>query len=126
MSTRTTTHTQEVRDELFLVKSGFNGRCMHFTVGFYKHGNGFETLKKAIRAVSEYNEFNAARVIKAFESVEDLVYSVQFGREYSPVMYIKAINPDDGTEIIQKFGAVSLADEIGVQDDKLTLRFWWD
>jgi hypothetical protein len=126
MATRAATHPQETRDEVAMVKLGFDGRCMHFTVGFYKHGNGFDALKKCIRVVAEYNGFKAARVIKAFESVEDLVYSVEFGREYSPVMYIKAVNPNDGTEIIQKFGETSLADEIGIQDDKLTLRFWWD
>jgi len=125
MSTRSLPHPQEQRDEVAMIKMGFEGRCMQFTVGFYKHGSGFDALKKSIKAVGQYNNFEPAKVIKAFEAVEELVYSVKFGREYSPVMYIQAVNPDDGTDIIRAFGA-ALPDEIGVQGDKITIRFWWD
>ena len=128
------------RDKVAFIKIGFNDACTEFTVGF--HRTEFEDLDKVFRNVQEYNEFQHLKVRKAFASVKDLVYTARFGREASPVLYLK-LNPglyDSVSGEYKTFGVVEMTemigqirrafsrarcDEFSVMPDG-SIRIWWD
>src|SRR5271163_3798911 len=73
-----------------MVKHGYseaNG-CLQFLVNFHKYN--FNLLRKAVtQALPDgYNEFSAKRFVTAFNKIEPLLVRVQFGRDYSPVVFI--------------------------------------
>src|ERR1019366_3292901 len=75
------------RDHVNFVRVGYNDACTDFVVRFNKYD--FDHLEQAIKNVGDYNEFNGAAVAKAFAKIKHLVYNAEFGREGSPVLYLK-------------------------------------
>ena len=127
------------RDDVNFIRIGFNDASDNFLVKF--HHSDFDHLKQAMINVGDYNEYNGATVVKAFEKIEHLAYEASFGREGSPVLYIRlkreygeGIEPGTGTpigqaEVLNAFQRMkkARADEISVDGyDFAMIRIWWD
>ena len=85
------------RNTVEFVRIGYHDACINFTVHFREFSetdapNRFSELKQAIRAAGQYNEFEPMKVIKALEQVSNMIESIQFGREGSPVMYLRLVS----------------------------------
>jgi hypothetical protein len=135
---------QYARNNVEFVRIGYNDACIDFTVTFREFSlntNRFAELKQAIRAAGQYNEFEPAKVIKAIEQVDTLIDEVQFGREGSPVMYLRLIRGvwDQSAKTVNVYTTAKLrsiekqikgAFSETVFDewsrDKLAIRIWWD
>ncbi len=129
--------TETKRDHVNFVRVGYNDACTDFVVRFNKYD--FDQLQQAIKNVGDYNAFNGAAVAKAFASIKQLVYSAEFGREGSPVLYLHLRREDasvPGTgyplgadEVMAAFKRLRKhgPDEAWAdQYDAASLRFWWD
>lgn len=128
------------RDHVNFVRIGYNDACTDFVVRF--HHYDFDQLEKAIKNVGDYNEFNGAAIAKAFAKIKHLVYSVEFGREGSPVLYLHlkrdytegVTTPGTGDpigveEVMKAFKGMrkhSPDEAFADQYDAGSLRFWWD
>jgi hypothetical protein len=129
MSTRAAV-TEHARNSVEFVRIGFNDCCIFFTVGFYRHD--FADFRLAVKAAGQYNNFDPRAVLKAFDKIADSLDRVYFGREGSPVMYLKVEHSEDPAEIERRLVAVEAAFGRGVEVDEMdragtrTLRCWWD
>lgn len=122
------------RDSVEFVRIGYNDACINFLVKFDRYD--FDNLRKAIKNVDEYNEFQGAKVAAAFKKIEHLALSASFGREGSPVLYIRLRREDAevpgtgaviGADEVLKAMKSTLPDEADVErNDAGMLRFWWD
>ena len=133
------------RDTVEFVRIGYHDACINFTVQFREFSsndrNRFAELKQAIRAAGQYNEFEPSKVIGALDLVSNFIEEIQFGREGSPVMYLRLIAStwDSASETWHKHssktlrhiegfikGAFSNAvfDEFSREGN--VIRVWWD
>jgi hypothetical protein len=130
-----TTRLEVERDHVNFVRIGYQDACTDFTVHFYLYsGNGSEQLKDAIRAAGQYNDFSPARVIKAFDKIAHMVDEASFGREGSPVLYLKlksSVAPVDAERLQRLQGEIIAAFKSAAADEAdavsaRTVRLWWD
>ncbi len=126
------------------VRIGFNDACINFLVQFSKHD--FDELELCIADVTEYNAYRGASVAKAFSKIKHYLRRASFGREGSPVLYLKIEEREwigeqliaktterIATEIREIKNAFSrthvdefhLRDE-GHNDVATTVRLWWE
>lgn len=136
------------RNTVEFVRIGYHDACIDFTVLFREFSgeskNRFAELKKAIHAAGQYNEFEPAKVVSALDKVSNLIEQVQFGREGSPVLYLRLIASvwSTETETWRKYSAYELegmeqrvkhafANTVFDEWDRdktdgVTIRVWWD
>jgi len=125
------------RDHVAFVAAGYNDACTNFQVQFNRFE--FDLLRKAITNVGSYNEYQGRLVAAAFKKIEHLALSAEFGREGSPVLYVRLRredigepgkgNPIGADEVMKTFTEMrkSRPDAAGVDRfDNALLRFWWD
>jgi hypothetical protein len=131
------------RDTVAFCAAGYNDACIHFLLQFSHYG--FDEAEKCIRNVKEYNDYNGAKVANAFKSIVDKIDKVSFGREGSPVLYLRVKtyfhdgeeykkNPGKTkkyvAEIIEAFkdtvpDETYMMNEAG-EDSTSCVRLWWD
>jgi hypothetical protein len=117
------------RDHVNFVRIGFNDACTSFLVKFYS--TEFDDLEQAISNVGDYNESNGPTVAARFAAIKHLIDCAEFGRESSPVLYLR-LRPDYRDKIVEVIRALysvktSKPDESDINaHDNLNLRFWWD
>jgi len=127
-------NAEHKRDYVEFVRLGFNDACDNFLVNFNRFE--FDNLRKAIASVDSYNEFSGKRVAAAFKKIEHLALSAEFGREGSPVLYIRlrrqdaevpgTCEPIGAEEVLQAFKSTKV-DEAGARpNDAGLIRLWWD
>jgi hypothetical protein len=134
------------RDSVEFIRIGYHDACIDFTVKFREWSgslwtNRFMELKQAINAAGEYNEFDPSKVIKAIEQVDTLIDEVQFGREGSPVMYLRLISGtwDEFSKTFRKHTSAKLHNlekhiRVAFSDtafdewsrERNVIRVWWD
>lgn len=135
------------RDTVEFVRIGYHDACINFTVQFREFsGNDkdrFAELKRAIHAAGQYNEFEPVKIIAALDACSNLIEEIRFGREGSPVMYLRLIacTWDSNIEQWFKYSAKKLQSiEHQIKEvfttantvfdewsrDGLTIRVWWD
>lgn len=71
-----------------MIEQGYTEGPMMFRVYFVRQE--LQVVKECMDVVGEYNEFRASKVFSALRKLDEagLLYSVEFGREYSPVLYL--------------------------------------
>ena len=78
----------------------------------------------AIGLLKSYNKFigeNAAQIVSAILA-NNAAYRVDFGREYSPVIYVH-LKPGQEANVVSALKALK-PDELGVSEG--VVRAWWD
>ena len=87
----------------------------------------FKNLLSFISGIKSCNNFKGAKVAKAIKNLVEknlvMFFHVSFGREYSPVIYLR-FNPKDAARVKKAVKDLE-ADEV-TQPDKFQLRLWWD
>src|SRR5271166_3440895 len=115
------------RDAVEFVRIGYNDACTNFKVWF--HSSDFDLFSKAVYAAGEYNAFRPPLVNRAFAQIKDLLRSVEFGREGSPVMYLelKSEHKDNHAVAfnIRSTFISTTPSEFNVRPDG-KIRIWWD
>jgi hypothetical protein len=134
------------RDTVKFCAIGYNDACINFRLQFSHYD--FDTLRKCIAGVTEYNNYRGETVAKAFDRIADQIEKASFGREGSPVLYLyihsheydkqaekwNPRTPEVLAEIVKSirkaFSRASvdefmLQDE-GSQDNPACVRLWWD
>lgn len=137
------------RDTVKFCAIGYNDACINFRLQFSHYD--FDTLRKCIAGVTEYNNYRGATVAKAFDRIADQIEKASFGREGSPVLYLY-IKTQDYLEVkpgtsewiartpealaetvksIRKSFSRASVDEFmtmdeGHQDNPACVRLWWD
>ncbi len=90
--------------------------------------------KRLVSAIGGYNEFEPRKVNKAIDKIQDVVGSIEVGREGSPVLYIH-LSPnwqlEQNKERVKEAFKEAKADEVdeveGLFGSKTnTIRVWWD
>jgi hypothetical protein len=130
------------RDSVEFVRIGYHDACINFVVKFREWSGSterFTELKQAINAAGQYNEFEPSKVIRAIEQVCCFIDEIQFGREGSPVMYLRLISHiQDGEvwfkhsaktlrrieNVIKKAFSKTMFDEWSREGN--VIRVWWD
>lgn len=114
-----------------LVKRGYTegARCLSFRVGFNMAGDGRACALAALRAIGGYNAFNGdavADALDAFMGMDNVLWTVEVGRENSPVVYlhVKSDVVPAFRHIIENALREVHADELDWAGN--TLRAWWD
>lgn len=114
-----------------IVKRGFTQgtRCLSFRVGFNMLHGGRDAALAALRAIGGYNKFDGdavAHAVDPFMGTGDVLWTVEVGREYSPVVYlhVKSGVVPAFRRIIEHELREAHADELNWRGD--TLRAWWD
>lgn len=114
------------------------------SLDFLAEFSNLSQAAEAIRLVESYNDFNGVEVADALLALQrnDMVGRVEFGREYSPVLYLhvpwQIVTGSGGkgrqlTEqerghalvVIKKIMKQLKADEIDVRPGDV-IRAWWD
>lgn len=116
---------------------------------FKVSSNNLSELKALVNIVESHNDFESNRVNEAIEKIFPLVSGFEFGREYSPVLYInipywtsqqnqninrknhkaRQLTDIEKTEIINKVLTAfteAKADENFYDKDLNKVRAWWD
>lgn len=145
-----TTKTDQVnQDAVQLVKYGYGDmhslttRSLDFRTEEFEN---YETCAAALKLVSGYNNFDGPKVAKYLAEFWSQLMGVQFGREGSPVLYLKVPYwthqahgaqgtsgtrvPDEERQFVVqnllRLGKLLEADEAHVDERTGAVRLWWD
>lgn len=133
-----------MKAEVKMIAQGYKEGPMMFRVWFAQRD--LATVKEALYAVGSYNEFAAGQVFRALSKVSELglLYSLEFGREYSPVLYLSleggrivgeewhdydAEEHAENVEAVRKAFRGTKHDEFSVTYNEKGVpqfRIWWD
>lgn len=116
-------------------------KTVHETTLKYQIEYEIEDLYQILAEIGKYNEFDPREVIKFITKIQDMYSDIAptfdhirfiFGREYSPVLYIKTAYCDEKFQAYVKRVAlaslkcVEYNTEINSYGEKDTIRIWWD
>jgi len=93
------------------------------TLNFRTERMGVEDARKIVKIVRSYGEFSGATVARVLGMLASRIHAVEFGREYSPVLYVH-YNPDYEQTVLHTLGYAK-PDELDVVVSGL-IRAWWD
>ena len=93
------------------------------TLNFRTERMGVEDARKIVKIVRSYEEFSGATVARVLGMLASRIHAVEFGREYSPVLYVH-YNPDYEQTVLHTLGYAK-PDELDVVVSGL-IRAWWD
>lgn len=110
-------------DPLYTIQQGYNEATRMLM--FHSTPLDFDKLEEALNIIGSYNNFDSKKVFNALQKLGENYYYV-VGREFSPVIYIKArrtLHWDE--QRLSEIKEISLPDEVDI-DDRGELRLWWD